>query len=57
VGSAYRPLIGIPSGSFESSAPGVRTFRFNENYTAAVAAAGGVPVAIPLHLPEDVLHA
>jgi putative glutamine amidotransferase len=50
-----RPLIGIPSGSIDSSHPGVKTFRFNGNYTAAVAAAGGLPIAIPLNLPEDAL--
>jgi putative glutamine amidotransferase len=50
-----RPLIGIPSGSYDSSHPGVKTFRFNGNYTSAVAAAGGLPIAIPLDLPEDTL--
>jgi putative glutamine amidotransferase len=48
-----RPLIGIPAGSYNSSHADVKTFRFNGNYTAALAAAGGLPVAIPLDLPED----
>ncbi len=52
-----QPLIGIPSGSVPSTAPGVRTYRFNGNYTASLAAAGGLPVAIPLDLPEDALSA
>jgi len=54
---APQPLIGIPSGSYPSSFPGVRTYRFNGNYSAALAAAGGLPVAIPLNLPEPTLAA
>lgn len=53
----HQPLIGIPSASVPSSAPGVKTYRFNGNYTASLAAAGGLPVAIPLDLPEDALSA
>ena len=56
-GIVPQPLIGIPSGSYASSFPGVRTYRFNGNYTAALAAAGGLPVAIPLDLPEATLSA
>lgn len=52
-----RPLIGIPSGSYESSDPGVKTYRFNGNYTAALAMAEGLPVAIPLSMPEEALRA
>lgn len=55
--ASQQPLIGIPSGSVASSAPGTRTYRFNGNYTNSVAAAGGLPVAIPLDLPEDALQA
>ncbi len=55
--NSRRPLIGIPSGSFPSSDPGVKTFRYNGNYTAALAAAGAAPVAIPLNVDEDALVA
>src|SRR5512135_1591046 len=53
--NSRRPMIGIPSGSFPSSDPGVKTFRYNGNYTAALA--GAVPVAIPLNVDEDALAA
>jgi putative glutamine amidotransferase len=49
-------LIGIPAGSVDSSHPGVKTYRFNANYTSALAAAGGLPVAIPLDLADDMLR-
>jgi putative glutamine amidotransferase len=53
-----RPLIGIPSASYEPpSTPGRPLYRYNGNYTHALADAGGAPIAIPLDLPEDALRA
>ncbi len=53
-----RPLIGIPSGSYElPGTPGRPLYRFNGNYTHALAAAGAAPIAIPLDLPEEALRA
>lgn len=52
------PLIGIPSAALEPSpVPGARYYRMNGNYSAALAAAGAIPVAIPLELPVHLLHA
>jgi len=54
---SFRPLIGIPSATLEPGPnPGVRYYQFNGNYTAALAASGATPVAIPLDLPEDALR-
>ena len=56
--TARYPLIGIPSASFEPpSTPGWPQYRYNGNYTHALASSGGAPVAIPLDLPEDTLQA
>jgi putative glutamine amidotransferase len=53
-----RPLIGIPSASFEPpSTPGWPLYRYGGNYIHALADAGGAPIAIPLDLPEDALRA
>jgi putative glutamine amidotransferase len=53
----HRPLIGIPSASFEPpSTPGWPQYRYHGNYTHALAAAGGAPIAIPLDLPEATLR-
>ena len=53
-----RPLIGIPSASYEPpSTPGWPLYRYNGNYTHALAGAGGAPIAIPLDLPQDALRA
>jgi putative glutamine amidotransferase len=56
--SVHRPLIGIPSASFEPpSTPGWPLYRYNGSYTTALASAGGAPVAIPLGLGEETLRA
>ena len=53
-----RPLIGIPAASLvDHEYSATPTYRFNGNYTAALAACGALPLVIPLNLPEDVLRA
>jgi putative glutamine amidotransferase len=55
--ASRRPLIGIPSATYEPpSTPGWPLYRYNGNYTHALAAAGGAPVAIPLDLPDEALR-
>lgn len=52
------PLVGIPSASLEPApTPGAAFYCFNGNYSAALAASGAAPVAIPLNLPEDAIWA
>jgi len=51
------PLIGIPASTAsgpEAFSP--YTYRFEGSYTAALAAAGGTPVVIPLNLPLPALR-
>jgi putative glutamine amidotransferase len=49
-------LIGIPAAVSERpSAPGAAYFHFSGSYPAALAAAGALPVIIPLCLPDDAL--
>ncbi len=54
--TAY-PLIGIPSRSDQTNRSGTPIFAQNRAYVAAVAAAGGSPVLIPLNLDEGALRA
>jgi putative glutamine amidotransferase len=53
VTTSTRPLIGIPAAS--QAGADSPTYRFNGHYTAAVAACDGLPLAIPLDLPEPIL--
>jgi putative glutamine amidotransferase len=49
-----RPLIGMSVGSHAGPTP---AYRIGGRYSAALAAAGAAPLAIPLDLPEDALRA
>ncbi|MGE5602192.1 MAG: gamma-glutamyl-gamma-aminobutyrate hydrolase family protein [Nitrososphaerales archaeon] len=52
------PLIGIPAASYiDQEYSATPTYRFNGHYPAALAASGGLPLIIPLNLPEDILRA
>jgi putative glutamine amidotransferase len=53
VTTTTHPLIGIPAAVQASAESPV--YRFNGFYTAAVAACDGLPLAIPLDLPEPIL--
>ena len=57
VTSAY-PIIGIPAASYvDQEYSATPTYRFNGHYPAAIAACEGLPLVIPLNLPEPILRA
>jgi putative glutamine amidotransferase len=56
--TSSHPVIGIPAASYvDQEYSATPTYRFNGHYPAALAACGGLPLVIPLNLPEPILAA
>lgn len=56
--TSSHPIIGIPAASYvDQEYSATPTYRFNGHYPAALAECGGLPLVIPLNLPESILRA